>query len=444
MTTNINPANIDSNYPIAGQDNDSQGFRTNFTVIKNNLTSAASEITDLQNKAILKSPLLGTTEVNNDLGNTLLTRAVTRGFSGAVRDHEIMTGPVDVLFLDGPMHKVETSGPVTLKITWPTIAAIPTVDGSCLTLRVWIKVIDVAHTMILPALPVVLHGTDILAGYSGDTTRTITFEAIGDYLFEFSTANGGNDTFVIDLSRASASVTDLSVGNLVVTGAITGELATAAQPNITSVGTLTSLDVSGAITGTFEGLIGGTVPAAGTFTTLNATAIGGALSTATQPNITSVGTLTNLTVAGAITGVLATAAQPNITSVGTLTSLDVSGAITGVLATAAQPNITSVGTLTSLGITNALSAGAVTTGNAIINGGLINNTSIGGTTPGNGTFSKLVASTTATLPVRTPTAIGLAGDEAGMIVSDAANLYVCTGTHDGATAIWKKLALSPI
>ena len=417
MTTNINPANIDSNYPIAGQDNDSQGFRTNFTVIKNNLTSAASEITDLQNKAILKSPLLGTTEVNNDLGNTLLTRAVTRGFSGAVRDHEIMTGPVDVLFLDGPMHKVETSGPVTLKITWPTIAAIPTVDGSCLTLRVWIKVIDVAHTMILPALPVVLHGTDILAGYSGDTTRTITFEAIGDYLFEFSTANGGNDTFVIDLSRASASVTDLSVGNLVVTGAITGELATAAQPNITSVGTLTSLDVSGAITGTFEGLIGGTVPAAGTFTTLNATAIGGALSTATQPNITSVGTLTNLTVAGAITGVLATAAQPNITS---------------------------VGTLTSLGITNALSAGAVTTGNAIINGGLINNTSIGGTTPGNGTFSKLVASTTATLPVRTPTAIGLAGDEAGMIVSDAANLYVCTGTHDGATAIWKKLALSPI
>lgn len=111
-------------------------------------------------------------------------------------------------------------------------------------------------------------------------------------------------------------------------------------------------------------------------------------------NLTSVGTLGNLTVAGNIsatsgtisanivsanllTGTLTTAAQPNITSVGTLASLDVNGNVilgngsggtisganlvsanylTGTLTTAAQPNITSVGTLTSLDVTGNISA----------------------------------------------------------------------------------------
>lgn len=56
--------------------------------------------------------------------------------------------------------------------------------------------------------------------------------------------------------------------------------------------------------------------------------ITGTLETAAQPNITSVGTLTSLAVSGNITGTIATAAQAGITSVGTLTSLAVLGNIT--------------------------------------------------------------------------------------------------------------------
>ena len=48
MASLINPAKIDITYPIAGQDNDTQGFRTNYQNIKNNFTVAASEITALQ------------------------------------------------------------------------------------------------------------------------------------------------------------------------------------------------------------------------------------------------------------------------------------------------------------------------------------------------------------------------------------------------------------
>ena len=64
-----------------------------------------------------------------------------------------------------------------------------------------------------------------------------------------------------------------------------------------------------------------TVPAS-----LSATAL--TLTTAAQPNITSVGTLTGLTVSGNIAGTLTTAAQTNITSVGTLTGLAATGNIT--------------------------------------------------------------------------------------------------------------------
>ena len=96
-----------------------------------------------------------------------------------------------------------------------------------------------------------------------------------------------------------------------------------------------------------------TVPAS-----LSATAI--TLTTAAQPNITSVGTLTGLTVSGNIAGTLTTAAQTNITSVGTLSSLTVSGALNGTLSTAAQTNITSLGTLTSLTVdTMTLNTGTI-------------------------------------------------------------------------------------
>jgi len=48
MASLINPINIDVTYPIAGQDNDTQGFRDNFTNIKNNFITAKSEIEAIQ------------------------------------------------------------------------------------------------------------------------------------------------------------------------------------------------------------------------------------------------------------------------------------------------------------------------------------------------------------------------------------------------------------
>jgi len=49
MASNIISGTIDGAYPVAGVDNDTQGFRDNFTIIKTGLATAASEITSLQN-----------------------------------------------------------------------------------------------------------------------------------------------------------------------------------------------------------------------------------------------------------------------------------------------------------------------------------------------------------------------------------------------------------
>ena len=51
MASNIISTTINENFPIAGQDNDSQGFRDNFNVIKTSLSTANTEITAIQNTA---------------------------------------------------------------------------------------------------------------------------------------------------------------------------------------------------------------------------------------------------------------------------------------------------------------------------------------------------------------------------------------------------------
>lgn len=75
----INTNGINVNYPVPGVNNNSQGFRDNFSAIKNNLNVAATEITDLQSKVVLKQALANTT-LNNDMANTLISNAATRGF----------------------------------------------------------------------------------------------------------------------------------------------------------------------------------------------------------------------------------------------------------------------------------------------------------------------------------------------------------------------------
>ena len=189
-----------------------------------------------------------------------------------------------------------------------------------------------------------------------------------------------------------------------------------AQPNITSVGTLSSLTVQGVLR---SDLFIGNASALSNVNGANVSTVptSGVVTVASQPNITSVGTLTGLYSSGNITAtfftgqgngltnvlssvlvgnvananvalVVSQPAQPNITSVGTLSSLTVQGVLRSDLfignasalsnvngsnvstvptaqsvTVASQPNITSVGTLTSLSV-QGISSSNLFVGNA--------------------------------------------------------------------------------
>jgi len=69
MASKINTSTIDITYPIAGQDNDTKGFRDNFSSIKNNFSTAASEISELQDD-LAKSPVLTNPPVSPSANGT--------------------------------------------------------------------------------------------------------------------------------------------------------------------------------------------------------------------------------------------------------------------------------------------------------------------------------------------------------------------------------------
>jgi hypothetical protein len=166
------------------------------------------------------------------------------------------------------------------------------------------------------------------------------------------------------------------IGSLLGSATTAGTVTTNAQPNITSVGTLTILSVSGnaniANIGT-AGLI-----------TAEGTVRGGALSTGGSLGVTGNANVGNLGTAGLIT------------ATGNITGGNLSGTlVTGTLRTAAQPNITSTGTLTSLSVTgNISSSGNILVGNSTVIGtsnnistitaGIFNSITGNGVLPGTG------------------------------------------------------------
>jgi len=63
MASTIISATINDTFPVAGVDNDTQGFRDNFNIIKTGLATAASEITTLQDNTAKTNV---TTSFNNN------------------------------------------------------------------------------------------------------------------------------------------------------------------------------------------------------------------------------------------------------------------------------------------------------------------------------------------------------------------------------------------
>jgi len=121
MTSQINYASITTTYPVAGIDNDSQGFRDNFTAISAGLAIAKTEITALQTNAVLVAGLTsGTATVNNMLGSTIYN-GLYNAFYGVYFDGGSVSASANIDLTNGPVQKFTLTGTPTLTFTnWPT------------------------------------------------------------------------------------------------------------------------------------------------------------------------------------------------------------------------------------------------------------------------------------------------------------------------------------
>ena len=129
----INPNNINGGFPVFGQDNPTQGFRDNFTNIKNNLNFAKAEIEDLQAKAVLKSALTGDV-LNND--SLYVNGAFTTGGGVADTGYQYLETPstgfwANILAGKSRLIIDPTTTLATGNVTLPNV----TVDGTVISIH---------------------------------------------------------------------------------------------------------------------------------------------------------------------------------------------------------------------------------------------------------------------------------------------------------------------
>jgi hypothetical protein len=203
--SSINTNGINVNYPVPGVNNSSQGFRDNFASIKTNLDTASTEITDLQNKVVVKQALSGAV-LNNDMANTLISNASTRSFRATMYNlGGDLSGIVNVNASLGDVQYGTINGNTTLQFGyWP-----PSGTQSNIEVQFDISNVSAGYTVTFPSQAI----------FSGDTgTATIENGAnVGGNLvitapqdvtqlnFQISTVDCGNTLYITPINRPRQS-----------------------------------------------------------------------------------------------------------------------------------------------------------------------------------------------------------------------------------------------
>lgn len=287
MSSQINPNDIDGNYPVSGQDNSSQGFRDNFTNTKTNFQIAADEITELQNKAIFKSALVGEV-LDNDMESNLIYNALIRDFASSKQSLSTVAGVTTINYSLGHYQTLSTTTATTLAFSnWPA-------TGTWGYVRVQIHVNNVGHTITLPVeVRLGLSGIQGISPGTAGVTNTITFGSTGYYEFAFGSYDAGTTITLFDLNRALTNFTFATLdlenisasGNIIAGGSLVGDVISS-NGNITSVNSVNS----GASVSAVGNVIGGNIVTSGAVTTTGS--VVGSVLTGTVKPIT--GTLTTV------------------------------------------------------------------------------------------------------------------------------------------------------
>jgi hypothetical protein len=223
----INTNGINVNYPVPGINNNSQGFRDNFASIRTNLNTAGTEITDLQNKVVVKSALANST-VNNDMANTLISNALTRSFRASTFNlGNALSGVVSVNVSLGDVQYGTIAGNTTIQFTgWG-----PTSTQSNVQLQ-----LAVSNNLAVLSFPSqVTDGIMTLENYANiANTNTVTVPyGVTQLDYRFSTLDCGN-TITVEPFNNNRIASQVQTRNVTPTGAqgdMVGDIAVSTGVN---------------------------------------------------------------------------------------------------------------------------------------------------------------------------------------------------------------------
>jgi len=231
----INTNGINVNYPVPGVNNNSQGFRDNFASIRTNLNTAGTEITDLQNKVVVKSALANST-VNNDMANTLISNALTRSFRASTYNlGNALSGVVSVNVSLGDVQYGTIAGNTTIQFTgWA-----PTGTQSNVQLQLAIASNNAGNTAVLSFPSQVTDGVTTLENYANvANTNTVTVPyGVTQLDYRFSTLDCGN-TITVEPFNNARIASQIQTRNVIPTGNqgdTVGEIAVSTGVNQLSI-----------------------------------------------------------------------------------------------------------------------------------------------------------------------------------------------------------------
>jgi len=184
MASNIVPGNIDATYPNAGQDNSSQGFRDNFSSIKNNFTEAKTEIEDLQtNKA--------STNANTNFSDYVVSKATFKDTAETVYPHgTVGSGNVTLDHENGHYQTLTVTADTTFSFqNFPT-------SGTLGRMILDITVSPTASTLTFPSATIKADNV-----YGSDGTSDQISPGLGRVLYEFMSPDGGTTVLMHQLGK---------------------------------------------------------------------------------------------------------------------------------------------------------------------------------------------------------------------------------------------------
>ena len=178
-----------------------------------------------------------------------------------------------------------------------------------------------------------------------------------------SFATTANAVAGANVSGAVALATTATTATSATSATTAGTVTSNAQPNITSTGTLSSLTVTANVSaGNVSGAGGVFTYVTGDGANLSSIAganVGGQVSFAATANSVAGGNVSGTVASATTAGTVTTASQPNITSVGTLSALSVTGTITGSVSGSASSANAVAGSNVSGAVSFATTANAV-------------------------------------------------------------------------------------